>query len=161
MTGTGGAAPTDTAPIRLARLGYAVDAIEMSTVACEKAERFARAERVSVTVRCESIETAELTEVYDLVLMNGSLHYVRDKHNVLKQVTAASTPDAVHAIAVFSTATPVPAEHAVIPVFPEEEGGTVEQFYRDWRHLLRVHQRGQAERSHLGLRSSTPTGQHR
>jgi 2-polyprenyl-3-methyl-5-hydroxy-6-metoxy-1,4-benzoquinol methylase len=137
--------------IRLARLGYAVDAIEVSAVACEKAERFAHAERVRVTVRCEPIETAKLTGVYDVVLMNGCLHYVLDKSNVLRMVAAASAPDAVHAIAVFSTATPVPAEHAVISVFPDVEGGIVEQFYRDWRHLLRVRERGQAEHSHPGF----------
>jgi hypothetical protein len=30
---------------------------------------------------------------------------------------------------VFSTATPMPTEHAVISTLPDEEGGTVEQFY--------------------------------
>jgi 2-polyprenyl-3-methyl-5-hydroxy-6-metoxy-1,4-benzoquinol methylase len=61
--------------IRLAKLGYHVDAVEMSTVACEKIERFARSEGVRVKVRNEPVETADLTEAdYDLVLMNGSLH---------------------------------------------------------------------------------------
>ena len=83
--------------------------------------------------------------------MNGCLHYVRDKNGVLTRVRAASTADAVHALAVFSTATPVPAGHAVIPVFPDEEGGTVELFYRDWRPLLHARERGRAEHSHPGL----------
>jgi len=138
--------------IRLARLGYQVDAIEVSPVACEKAERFARAEHALVNVLNEPIETAALTGApYDLVLMNGSLHYVRDKHSVLHRVLSASAHDAVHAVAVFSTATPVPAEHAVIPVFPDDEGGTVEQFYQDWRMLLHAYERGRAEHSHPGF----------
>jgi SAM-dependent methyltransferase len=139
--------------IRLARLGYDVDAVEVSAVACEKAERFARAERVRVTVRCEPIETASLEGTYDVVLMNGCLHYVRDKNSVLTRVLDASTPDAVHAIAVFSNATPVPDGHAAIPVFPDEEGGTVELFYRGWRPLLHARERGRAEHSHPGLGS--------
>jgi hypothetical protein len=66
-----------------------------------------------------------------VVLMNGCLHYVRNKSRVLSRVLAVSAADAVHAVAVFSTATPVPAEHAVVPVFPDEEGGVVERFYQD------------------------------
>jgi hypothetical protein len=54
-------------------------------------------------------------------------------------------------VAVFSTATPVPTEHAVIPVFPDEEGGTAERFYRDWRTLRRARERGRAEHSHPGF----------
>jgi methylase of polypeptide subunit release factors len=55
--------------IRLAKLGYQVDAVEVSPVACEKAERFARAEGVSITMRNEPIETADLAgNVCDLVL---------------------------------------------------------------------------------------------
>lgn len=104
--------------IRLARLGYQVHAIDASPVACEKAERFAHAEHVHVSFRCEPMETAELTAAtYDLVLMNGCLHYVRDKASVLSRVLAASTPESLHAVALFSTATQLSDEHAAIPVF--------------------------------------------
>jgi SAM-dependent methyltransferase len=137
--------------IRLAWLGYQVDAVDASAVACEKAERFARAERIPISVRCEPIETAILTGPYDIVLMNGSLHYVRDKDGLLARATAASTEDAVHAVALFSTATPIPGEHAAIPVFPDQEGGIVEQFYDGWQPLFHVHERGRAEHSHPGF----------
>lgn len=138
--------------IRLAKLGYQVDAIDLSAVACEKAERFARAEGVSIHVRNESVETADLARgPYDLVLMNGCLHYVPDKLGVLRRVLTASAPDAVHSVAVFSTATPVPAGHAEVPVFPDEEGGTVERFYRGWRKLLHASEHGRLEHSHPGL----------
>jgi hypothetical protein len=83
--------------------------------------------------------------------MNGCLHYVRDKNSVLTRATAASAADAVHAVALFSTATPVPDAHATIPVFPDEEGGTVERFYGGWRILLHARERGRAEHSHPGF----------
>lgn len=137
--------------IRLARLGYQVDAIDASAVACEKAEWFARAEGVDITVRCEPIETASLTGTYNVVLMNGCLHYIRDKVSVLARVARVSAADALHAVALFSTATPVPAGHAAIPVFPDDEGGTVERFYAGWRTLLHVREQGRAEHSHPGL----------
>ena len=138
--------------IRLAKLGYHVDAVEMSAVACEKIEHFARAQGVKVHVRNELMESVNLTGFsYDLVIMNGSLHYVRDKNYVLERVLAASAENAVHAVALFSTATPVPPEHAVVPVFPDEEGGIVECFYHDWDMLLLAHERGRSERSHPGF----------
>jgi SAM-dependent methyltransferase len=138
--------------IRLAKLGYKVDAVEVSAVACEKIARFARSQGVRINVRNEPMETVDLTgSSYDVVLMNGCLHYVRDKSRMLRRVLAASAADAVHAIAVFSTATPVPAEHAVVPVFPDEEGGAVELFYRDSDMLLHAYQRGRREHSHPGF----------
>lgn len=98
------------------------------------------------------METVDLTgSSYDVVLMNGCLHYVRDKSRMLRRVLAASAVDAVHAVAVFSTATPVPVEHAVVPVFPDEEGGSVERFYQDWDMLLHAYQRGRREHSHPGF----------
>ena len=138
--------------IRLAKLGYKVDAVEVSAVACEKIERFARSQGVRINVRNEPMETVDLSRSsYDLVLMNGCLHYIRDKSRMLRRVLAASAADAVHAVAVFSTATPVPAEHAVVPVFPDAEGGVVEGFYQDWDVLLHAYQRGRREHSHPGF----------
>jgi SAM-dependent methyltransferase len=138
--------------IRLAKLGYHVDAVDMSAVACEKIEHFARVQGVKVHVRNELLENVDLTGTrYDLVIMNGCLHYVNDKAHVLQRVLAASAENAVHAIALFSTATPVPAEHAVVPVFPDEEGGIVEHFYQEWDLLLLAHERGRSERSHPGF----------
>jgi SAM-dependent methyltransferase len=138
--------------IRLAKLGYKVDAVEVSTVACEKIERFAWSQGVRINVRNEPMETVGLAgSSYDVVLMNGCLHYVRDKSRMLRRVLDASTADAVHAVAVFSTATPVPAEHAVVPVFPDGEGGIVERFYQDWDILLHAYQRGRRGHSHPGF----------
>jgi 2-polyprenyl-3-methyl-5-hydroxy-6-metoxy-1,4-benzoquinol methylase len=137
---------------RLAKLGYQVDAVEVSAVACEKTERFARSQGVRITVRNEPMESVDLTgNSYDLVLMNGCLHYVRDKSHVLRRALAVSNADPVHAVALFSTATPVPAEHAEVPVFPDEERGVVYRFYRDWAMLLRAYERGRRERSHPGF----------
>jgi SAM-dependent methyltransferase len=140
--------------IRLAKLGYKVDAVEVSAVACEKIERFAWSQDVRINVRNEPMETVDLTgSSYDVVLMNGCLHYVSAKSRILRRVLHASAADAVHAVAVFSTATPIPAEHAVVPVFPDEEGGVVERFYLNWDMLLHAYQRGRHEHSHPALTS--------
>lgn len=62
-----------------------------------------------------------------------------------------SAADAVHAVTLFSTATPVSNEHAAIPLFPDEEGGTVEGFYASWRTLLLARERGRRDHSHPGF----------
>ena len=138
--------------IRLAKLGWQVEAVELSPVACEKIEDFASREHVEVLVRNESMTTAVLAEAaYDLVLMNGSLHYIEDKALMLAKARRASTKGAVHAVSLFSTATPMPHEHTVVPVFPDDEDGIVEDFYRDDSRLLRVFDRNRQERSHPGF----------
>jgi SAM-dependent methyltransferase len=138
--------------IRLAKLGYEVDVVELSAVACEKIELFARIEQTRVNVRNESMLTAVLEPgVYDLVVMNGSLHYIQDKLATLTRVNRASSPTAAHALSLFSTATPLPTEHAVIPVFPDTEGGVVERFYDGWHIELLSYERDRTERSHPGF----------
>lgn len=138
--------------IRLAKLGYDVDAVELSSVACQKIEDFARQEKVAVAVRNESILDVALEEgAYNLVLLNGSLHYIRDKSAVLERALSASAPGAVHVVALFSTATALSAEHSSVPVFPEPEGGGVELFYRNWDIRLLTYERDQPEHSHPGF----------
>jgi 2-polyprenyl-3-methyl-5-hydroxy-6-metoxy-1,4-benzoquinol methylase len=138
--------------IRLAKLGYDVDAIELSSAACEKIEEFARSESVKINVRNESFLTSVLENgVYDIIIMNGSLHYINEKASLLQGLKCASASESLHVMSLFSTATPIPAEHAVVPVFPDEEHGIVEEFYRGDRLLHLAHIRGKEERSHPRL----------
>jgi SAM-dependent methyltransferase len=138
--------------IRLAKLGYDVDAIELSPIACEKMERFARDEGVRLNVINESVLSAGLEgDVYDMVVMNGSLHYIREKAELLQRVKRASTSGALHVMSLFSSVTPVPAEHATAPVFPDHEHGIVEGFYSGEQLLQLAYVREKLERSHPGF----------
>jgi|SRR5580698_3872597 SAM-dependent methyltransferase len=138
--------------IRLAKLGYVVDAIELSPVACEKIELFARGEGVTVNVRNEPALSVRLERgVYNLIVMNGLLHYVMEKAEVLEKVRAASAAGALHIMSLFSNATPVPAEHTAIPVFPDDEHGEVERFYLRDQLLEAAYVRAKPERSHPGF----------
>lgn len=138
--------------IRLAKLGYEVDALELSPIACEKIESFARVERVRLNIRNESALTASLTNgVYDVVVMNGSLHYLSEKEVTLQHASRWSAPRALHVISLFSTATPPPREHAVIPIFPDGEDGVVKKFYEQHRIMRLMCQRAKVETSHPGF----------
>jgi SAM-dependent methyltransferase len=138
--------------IRLAKLGHAVDAIELSPVACEKMEVFAQGAGVKLNIRNESVLSAKLDDsFYDIVVMNGSLHYIEEKVQLLQKLKRASASQALHVMSLFSTVTPVSSEHAVAPVFPDDEQGVVERFYLGEQLLLLVYPRGKLERSHPGF----------
>lgn len=142
--------------IRLAKLGYEVDVIEVSPVACRKIERFANRENVHLDIRNESIDQAVLFRRYDVVLMNGVLHYVADKDAVLKKIRAASALRATHIVSLFSNASTMPREHLVIPVYPDREGGVTEQFYRrSYASLDLRYERSRPEKSHPGFSAHT------
>lgn len=54
-------------------------------------------------------------------------------------------------MSLFSTATPVPAEHAAAPVFPDDEHGVVEGFYLQEQLIQLIYLRGKLEQSHPGF----------
>jgi len=138
--------------IRLAMLGYETDVIEESAVACEKIENFARSAGVRLNIQNTAAQTAVLqNSEYDVVVMNGVLHYVEDKEDLLRRISRCSAAGALHVISLFSTVTPVPDEHAVVPVFPDDEGGVVERFYQQSDILTLRYQRAKAESSHPGF----------
>lgn len=83
--------------------------------------------------------------------MNGVLHYVDDKEDVLHRIRRGSAAGALHVISLFSTATPVPDAHTVVPVFPDDEGGVVERFYQPNDVVTVRYQRAKVESSHPGF----------
>jgi hypothetical protein len=90
-------------------------------------------------------------EAYDVIVMNGSLHYIEDKNLLLRKIRQAGVPGALHAMSLFSNATPVPAEHATVPVFPDREQGVVETFYAGDQLVRLDYVRRKPERSHPGF----------
>jgi 2-polyprenyl-3-methyl-5-hydroxy-6-metoxy-1,4-benzoquinol methylase len=65
--------------IRLAQLGYQVDAIEGSAVGAEKIEKFAREARTRVNVMHMDAQDFQPTQQYDVIICNGLLHYIENK----------------------------------------------------------------------------------
>ena len=79
--------------IRLAKLGYDVDAVEVSTVGAKKIECFAEESRrhwqgASVGLRCSGL-SARMP--YDVIICNGVLHYVEDKQSVIDLMQQATS----------------------------------------------------------------------
>jgi hypothetical protein len=74
-----------------------------------------------------------------------------EKAELLEKVKAASAAGALHIMSLFSNTTPVPAEHAAIPVFPDDEHGEVERFYLLDQLLDAAYVRAKPERSHPGF----------
>jgi len=139
--------------IRLARLGYEVDAVEVSPVAAEKVERFAKKAHVSSHVRVTAgdIADADFAGEYDVVLCNGVLHYIEDKSSVITRMQQATAVGGFNVVSLWSTFTPVPASHNSVTVFCDDENGVVTELYSAWPKELIYFERDKVEASHSDL----------
>jgi SAM-dependent methyltransferase len=139
--------------IRLARLGYDVDAVEVSTVGAKKIECFAEEIGVNGKVRVLASDVQDFTPdaPYDVIICNGVLHYVEDKQSVIDLMKQATCPGGINVISLWSTYTPVPDCHEFVPVFSDDEDGVVIKSYREWRTEFIYFDRDKSESSHSDL----------
>jgi SAM-dependent methyltransferase len=134
--------------IRLARLGWEVDAVELSPVGAAKIAAFALAAGVEVAVHTGDARRFAGTGPYDLVICNGLLHYVADKDPLVGRMQDITAPGGWHAVSLWSTYTPVPECHRIVPTFPDDEDGVVAARYRSWTKALHLFERDKVEASH-------------
>lgn len=137
--------------IRLALLGYEVDAVEFSPVAAEKIDRFAR--QLGVSVRIHNVDATKFAFVhqYDVIICNGLLHYVADKVPLLRRMSEATVPGGLHVVSLFSTHTALPDCHRVVPVYADEEQGVVAGHYAGWKTQFLALERDKPEAAHPGF----------
>jgi tellurite methyltransferase len=143
--------------IRLALLGYSADAVDISEIGVEKILKFAKEEGVSVSAEVADIVTYEPDGQYDIVICNGVLHYIddKDKGSVVERMQMATRAGGINVISLWSTYTPVPDCHEIVPVFCDDEDGVVVRSYEKWiKELLRF-ERDKPETSHSGMPSHT------
>ncbi len=134
--------------IRLALLGHDVRAVEISPVGADKIARFAAEVGAQVKVDIADISEYEPRDLYDLIICNGVLHYVADKHSVIRRMQQATRPGGRNVISLWSTYTQVPECHERVPVFCDDEDGVVAEMYRSWNKELHYFERGKPEQSH-------------
>ena len=92
--------------IRLALLGYEVDAVEVSAVGAEKIRHFAKEADAKVRVTVADAQNYKPEGLYDVVICNGVLHYVQDKDSVISLMQDATCDDGINVISLWSTYTP-------------------------------------------------------
>lgn len=134
--------------IRLAKLGFEVDAIEMSPVGAKKIQLLANDMQLKLNVICEDIEKIEPIKQYDIVMCNGVLHYVKNKNVVIEKMQRCTKSGGINSISLFSDYSPIPVCHQIVPVFADSEGGVVEQKYAEWNKLFLKYEREKLEKSH-------------
>ncbi|MEW1589460.1 class I SAM-dependent methyltransferase [Micromonospora vinacea] len=139
--------------IRLARLGWEVEAVELSEVGADKISKFASEVGVSVKVHRADLADFVADELFDLVICNGVLHYVEDKQAACRRIQDMTTPGGVNAVSLWSDYTPVPECHRVVPTFPDEERGVVVTEYADWSKTLMYFERFRGESGHNDMPS--------
>jgi tellurite methyltransferase len=141
--------------IRLALLGYQVDAVEISAVAAEKISRFAADADARARVRVTVADIRDFVPAgkYDVVICNGVLHYLDEKERVVTKMQEATLPGGIDVISLWSTYTAVPDCHDSAPVFCDDEEGVVTKLYQGWRKELVYFERDKIETSHSDLPS--------
>jgi tellurite methyltransferase len=139
--------------IRLARLGYSVDAIEVSRVGAAKIRRFARDAEVNVNIEISDAYTYEPAGYFDVVICNGVLQYIEDKRTVVERLQGATRIGGINVISLWSTYTPVPDCHNQVPIFCDDEDGIVSKLYQHWDTEFIYMDRDKKESSHSGMPS--------
>jgi SAM-dependent methyltransferase len=137
--------------IRLALLGYDVDAVEISPIAAEKIQSFAAEARAKVRVIVADIQRYTPDGLYNVVICNGVLHYVQDKASVISHMQEATCEGGLNIVSLWSTYTPVPACHDFVPVYCDDEQGLVAGSYQDWTTEFIYFDRDKLESSHSDL----------
>jgi SAM-dependent methyltransferase len=137
--------------IRLALLGYDVDAVEVSKVGVEKIERFAAEAGAGLHIIPSDVLDFVPDKFYDVVVCNGVLHYVEDKQRVIELMQGATQPAGINIISLWSDYTPVPECHQFVPVHADKENGVVTSSYREWRTEFIYFERDKGETSHSDL----------
>lgn len=139
--------------IRLAKLGYDVDAVEVSSVGAKKIEWFAEEAGVNDKVRVVASDVQDFTPngPYDVIICNGVLHYVKDKQSVIDLMQKATCPGGINVISLWSNYTPVPDCHELVPVYSDPEDGVVTKGYGEWHMEFIYFDRDKTESAHSDL----------
>ena len=137
--------------IRLALLGYDVDAVEISSIAAKKIESFAAEAHAKVRVIVADIQDFAPDGLYDVVICNGVLHYVQDKPSVISLMQRATCAGGINVASLWSTYTPVPACHDIVPVYCDGEQGVMVDSYQDWAKEFIYFDRDKLETAHSDL----------
>jgi tellurite methyltransferase len=137
--------------IRMALLGYSVEAVDISKVGADKIRAFAEEAGVTVNVQVADIVTYEPDGQFDLVVCNGVLHYIDDKQPVVERMQRATRAGGINVISLWSTYTPVPECHKIVPVSCDGEDGVIAQMYAGWPKEFIYFERNKRENSHSGM----------
>ena len=137
--------------IRLALLGYDVDAVEVSIVGAEKISQFAKEAGARVRVSVADAQNYQPKGLYDVIICNGVLHYVKDKDRVISLMQGATRDGGINVISLWSTHTPVPECHDRVPVYSDPEDGVVTGRYQDWPKEFIYFERDKADVAHSDL----------
>jgi len=144
--------------IRLALLGYEVDAVELSPIATKKIQIFAQEASANAKLRVFANDIRDFTPdgLYDVVICNGVLHYIEDKAAVISLMQEATSVGGINVVSLWSSYTPVPECHEIVPVYCDDEDGVVTSSYRSWTTEFIYFDRNKPETSHSDL----PAHQH-
>jgi 2-polyprenyl-3-methyl-5-hydroxy-6-metoxy-1,4-benzoquinol methylase len=139
--------------IRLALRGYDVDAVELSAVAAAKIEHFAEQAGVKVNVTVADAQQYKPDRLYDVIVCNGVLHYVKDKDVVISRMQEATCDGGINVVSLWSNYTRVPECHDFVPIYSDAEDGVVTCRYKALPKEFIYFERDKPEAAHSDLPS--------
>jgi SAM-dependent methyltransferase len=134
--------------IRLARLGWEVEAVELTETGAAKISHRAREIGVRVKVHRKDVRDFQPSGSFDIVICNGVLHYIEAKEDICTKLKDMTNVGGINVVSLWSDYTPVPESHQVVPTFPDSERGVVVNAYNGWIKRLLYFERGKLEQSH-------------
>jgi len=140
------------ASIKLAAIGYEVDAVEGSFVGAEKIKKFADIAGVGSSIKIinDNVYDVELKKTYDVVICNGLLHYISNKSALLDKIRHVTSVGGYNMVSLFTDENPIPEYHRATPLFRDSENGLVFNFYSAWERIHFSLTRNKLDISHLG-----------
>jgi cyclopropane fatty-acyl-phospholipid synthase-like methyltransferase len=151
---TGAGEGTDA--IRLALMGYEVDAVEGSSVGCEKIEQFARQVGVPLNIINDDVNNFKPSESYNVIVCNGILHYIEDQAGLIQRLQDATALNGLNAVSLWTARTPVPECHRIVDTYVDgssdtRDDWTVMRMYKHWHNLGQWEEENKPETGHPGF----------
>lgn len=134
--------------IRLARLGWDVQAVELTSAGCAKIRTLFEFFGVNITIHQADIRDFNTNDKFDLLVCNGVLHYLPDKRMICRKFQSMTAPAGANVILLWSDHTPIPDCHKILSVYPDSERGVVYDTYKIWQKELLYFERAKPDVSH-------------
>jgi len=120
--------------VYLAKHGFEVVGLDISTVGLEKTKRYAQEVGVHVEIIHADVGTYKLTDTYDVIFSTGTLHYLplKVRSKFFQNYKDCTSPQGINVISVFVTKPFI----ARAPDFEEDaylyKSGKLFSYYWDW-----------------------------
>lgn len=121
----------------LAKLGFEVDAFDISKNAIKKLDYLCARENIKIKTKVCDILDYDFQYDYDLIIVHGVLQFVDRsmQPKILELLKKWTKPGGYHIIALFTDAEPIPDDFKDVMIGAFHEG-EIKEYYSDWKEIM-------------------------